>query len=824
MKRIFLSLLFIFQLSLGFCSDETPRFFEISDFSKGLNSHTSEFKLSSNQCAEAQNIRFNDKFGAFSKRNELLVAWDAGSSAITGLHRYYKSDGTNKTIIALGTTLKIGDSSATTTTTINAGLTDGKRWQFVTYKDVTIGVNGYDQPIKYDGHTTTTANTDNARTAGELCAQLGAPFAQLSSENGGNDLDASSWYQYKMAFYDGTVYSYSTARSNPILTGSTVQNITLTGIPIGPEGTTHRYIYRTLGAASQAIVEADTTFYLVADIADNTTLTIDDALADGDADDDDAPTWATASAGNNATPPLGSLCTINAERLFISGNKTYLSDVYWSDIFNPDYFNLEDYIEIRPDDGDKVTFLKTLAGVLFVGKTNTISKFTTTSDSDTNWTISDPYSSVGCPAPYSVDVSPVGILYAGRHGLYRFDGQVSYLISDAVTPETEDISQTNIEEVVGIYHDNEYHVAYTSVKSGAVVNDKELIYNLTRDAYTLDSKSINCYAAFNGSTDLGVLYSGSSTADGYVFAHTGSPISLGGRYQSDFDAGTYDDVAVSNTAENPILSLGWDCTVATWLTDLQAKNASINTVADITTYLPTALVARPDGTGTWTSPVYQIDASILDKLYWNETLRGGDITWQIRLDSDSDMTGIAWNTAVTNPNGSDISGITANNYIQLRANFSSSDITYSPKLYQTEGYVFKLLYSKVGDAYETSVLSVWESGWLNLGVEGYQKLIQRIKVFYEGTSGTLTFSLMNGEGDISQSFDINLATDPTTSINDKYTGQGGLKVYTWHPPLNSQSVRSPIGEWWKFRITENGIIDWTINKIQVKYILEEIYD
>jgi hypothetical protein len=311
-----------------------------------------------------------------------------------------------------------------------------------------------------------------------------------------------------------------------------------------------------------------------------------------------------------------------------------------------------------------------------------------------------------------------------------------------------------------------------------------------------------------------------------VFAHKGSPISLRGRYESDFDEGTYDDVSVSNTAENPILGLGWDCTVATWLTDLQARNALINTVADITTYLPSALVTRPDGTGTWTSPVYQIDADVLDKLYWNESLGSyGNVTWQIRLGATSaDTLTAAWNTAVTNPSGSDVSGITADHYIQLRANFTSTNVAYTPTIYKTEGYVFKLLYSKVGSVYESSILSVWESGWKNLGADGYKKNIQRIKVFYTGTSGTLTFNLKNEEGDIDQSFNIDLSVNPATSINDAYTGKSSTKVYTWHAPISTQTVRSPIGEWWKFRITENGLVDWSIEKIQVKFILEEIYD
>src|SRR3990167_7368747 len=121
-------------------------------------------------------------------------------------------------------------------------------------------MNGFEQPIKYDAKTDVTDNTDGHRTASDAVAELGAPFAEL---NTGSNLDASSWYQYKVAFYDDTTYSYSDARSNPILTGSSVRDISLTDIPLGPTGTTERYIYRTEGNASRAAVVADTDFFRV---------------------------------------------------------------------------------------------------------------------------------------------------------------------------------------------------------------------------------------------------------------------------------------------------------------------------------------------------------------------------------------------------------------------------------------------------------------------------------------------------------------------------------------------------------------------------------
>lgn len=802
MKNL-LAVCLIAFLSIG---AEQPRFHTIRGFEKGLNSHSSDFLTPDNQATVANDVRFNTGYGKLGKRPVMIQYGDAGATAINGMWRYYKSDGTKKLVIATSTLLRVGDDTAGTFQTIKTGLSDGKQWAFVTYKDIMIGMNGYDQSIKYDGKILITANTDGHRTASELCAQLGAPFAEL---NTGSNLDASSWYMYKIAFYDGTTYSYSTARSNPINTGSSVRDITLTDIPLGPTGTTQRIIYRTSGAASQAAVEATSTYYRVATIADNTTTTYNDAITDATIETDPAPTWATVSAGTNVTPPLGSLATVHKEKLFVSGNKTNTSDVYWSDTFNPQYFYPDDYRPIREDDGDAVTFVKTHLGILTIGKTTTIQKFYTDEINSDNWVVSDPFSSVGCVAQYSVSNSPLGIIYLARDGLYAFNGQNSTLLSDPVKPIIDDILSTNITAVSGIWFKNEYHLAYTSVESGELINNRVLVLDTIRSAYNIDRKYINSFASLSSGDDFGVLYLGSSDTDGYVWANEVKPLVLSKRLKSELDEGTYDDTATYGEEADPSLELAWDVTTdnLTGITDDK-----------------TGITDRPDTDGTWVSPVYEINAAALDLLYWNEELASGDITFQVRTGEVTpvDGTWTSYSTAVTDPNGSDLSGVTAAKYIQFRVNLSTTNIVSTPSLFTSNGFVFKMTYSKVGSTKESAVLSEWVSGFKDFGVEGYQKFIRRIKVFYTATSGTMTFNYANERGTADRSFTINFAIAPDTDTKDPYTGNNEQRIYTHYPPVNASTNPAPVGQFWKFSTSEEGLIGWEIDRIEVMYYIEEL--
>ncbi len=561
MKRILaLVTLGFFLFTSSGIAQPRKSFYHVIDFSKGLNTHISKWNLSANQSSETLNVRFNKQYSAVAKRPTFIQYGTVGSSAVTSLHRYYKADAT-KYLLATGSTyIYRGDDDTGKTgtfTTIGQGYTDGALWTWVTYQDNAIGMNGNQRPIKYDGKTDVTADTTEHRLAGYVVTDLGAPFAEMKT---GETLTGEKYFSYLIVFYDGITYTYSTARSNPIFTGpddaSDVRDIRLTDIPLGPAGTTNRYIFRTIAhsTASAAYGDDASDFLMVKDLGNNSVVVWNDDVAVGS--EPDSPNWAMVIvSGTDVTIPIGKYGVIHGEKLWIAGNSTYPSELYWSEAYTPDYFGVLDVEKIRPDDGDSITFLREQLGALIVAKENTVQKFYTDSASPANWYTSVPFSFIGCPAPYTVANSPLGIIYLGRKGLYRFNGQNSQLISDAVTPEIDDIRDTEFGNSIGFYWKNEYHLSYVSDSSGESITNRDLIYDIIRDAYTIDNVNIGAFCAFDSGTDYGILYSGSSDTDGVVYAHEGSPSGLVLRYKSAFDAGTYDDTMSYGTEDNPYISL-----------------------------------------------------------------------------------------------------------------------------------------------------------------------------------------------------------------------------------------------------------------------------
>ena len=822
LKRFILFLLLIPTLAWA---DSQPQFDILTDFSKGENSHISPYLTPTNEAVSAQNIRINSTYGGIAKRPVLSSYLSYGSAPINGLYRYYNNTTASQYNVVAITTYLMTDVSGSTVT-LKSALTTEKRWQFITFNNVVIGGNGADNCIKWDGVTQTTADTVGSRSANCLVADLGAPFATLAT---GSGLTASKWYKYKVGYYDGYYYYYSNSMSNTIKMGATTcKQVTLSNIPLGQNTTTHRYIFRTNGDTTQAGAESDTTYYMIHDIADNSTVSWVDSIADSGGSN--SPTWATVSAGINVTPPLATMFEINSSRIFSAGNPTYQSWIYFCDTTHPDFWLPSSYLSTRKDDGDVVTFVKNNLGVLTIGKTNTIQKAYTQGATST-WVVSDPFSNIGCPAPLSAQNTPMGIIYLGRNGLYLFSGTSSQLISDSITEEIQDILSSNLANVVGVYYNNEYRLAYTSAKSGSTINNKTFLYSFTRDAYVLDTENVNCFCYFNSGTDLGVLYSGSSASDGYVVAHSPSYGSLVSNSQAGLDAGTYTDTSSVLSADNnnPVLSNGWSCTIAGWLTDLQAKNASINTIADIITYLPNATIQTPNGSGTWVSPVYRINAAKLDKLYWNQSLGlYGGVSFQVRTGAVATPDGswTAYSTVTTNPNGADISGTAGNFYIQVKITLTTSNTQYPPKVFKANGYLFQIGYYPVGSNYETSYLTIWQTGWINFTkgsqYEGNMKMINRIKVFYTGTAGLLSFNILNDDGSCNQTFTIDLSLTGQSDTTGQVTNNGASKVFTYYPPMNSVANPTPVGQYFMYTITENGVVPWTINKVETQFSIQEL--
>lgn len=578
--------------------------YSLDDFSGGLSTKLSEYGLPSKYATIANNIRINSKYKSISRRTNLNTYGSADATEpITGIFRHYMKSGDKVLVVSHGDEIEKGADATGLFTQILSLSTGNRRWQFATWHDILIGTDGYNHPIKYDG---TSASA----------TYLGSALATLHGSGSG---PAAGAYTYKVSCYSATKEVLLNTASNTITANG--NDVDLSMIPICPDTilsttTTGRKIYRTESGGSTYKLLSNGT------IANNTAVTLTDSDVDG--------ALGAAYPAGDATyaPPLGRFLIVQNNRLFLANDPSnYPSRVYYSDDGSHDIFADDSYMDIRQNDGDTITFLKGVLGILTVGKNNTIQKiYIDGTDPVTDWAISDPFSYIGCQAPYSVTNSPLGLIYLARDGLYIFNGQYSVLLSEPVAPVIKDISPTDLETTWGIFHDNIYYLAYNSKESGEPSNNRVLVFDILGKAYSIDLLKINAFTAFNSGNDWGILYGGASDS-GNVYAYSNEINEVLHKRFLDF-TGLWDDMRyipedVGGNADSPILEIARTETID------ELSGIINNLVGDIN---------RQDTEGHYVSQPIRVGASALDKVYWNESMpaSGGSITFQFRSSSSGE--------------------------------------------------------------------------------------------------------------------------------------------------------------------------------------------
>ena len=759
-------LLFLFCLipSLLFAQDnqQTNLVYEFSDFSGGLNTKLSEYSLPKKQGIICENVRFNTKLNALTKRDETLTYGTADATeAITGMHRLYLKNATKVLLVTHGDEIEKGADATGVFTPILALSSGNYRWQWLTWNNIAIGTDGYNQPVKYDGSSAS-------------ATYLGTC---LATESGSGTGPAAGTYTYKVSFYTSTYEVLFGVASNSITVGASAKDITLSMIPIGPdsyggESVVGRKIYRVESGVWKLLSGSGATG--PGTITNNTTTSVTDS--DTTATGANYPT-VNGTTVFSATPPKGKLCLIHFNRLFIANDPNAPSRLYYSDDSSADYFVPTDYyFDIRPDDGDQITFIKTWLGILRVGKENSIqSFFTDGSTPSTDWSYSDPLTKIGCKAMYTAQVTPLGIFYLGSDGLYKFTGQYSQLISDAVTPVIKDIAEPNITNSWSEYHKSIYYMAYTSKSVGGSTNNRILLFDLLSNAYSIDTVSANSFCSFNSGTDWDVLYFGSSL-DGKVYTYQSQAYEIMHGRHSDF-TGTFTNAryiptAVGGDADNPVIEI--------------ARTEIINDMSG-TINAQTGTIDRGSLTGSYISQALNVGASTYNKAYWNESFSSSsdNVTIAIRSGSEEhDLDETHWEDELTDPSGSDISSLPdTKTWMQYRISLTTDAYTHSPTVIKANNYNVKITYNKEGSTGETSVPMRWKSGWSNFGYPNNNKVLKKLYAYYTGTSGTLTLTftakIYNQNTKVyeetTDTFNIDLTTNPNGYLeyftNGKMVGQ-----------------------------------------------------
>lgn len=115
-------------------------------------------------------------------------------------------------------------------------------------------------------------------------------------------------------------------------------------------------------------------------------------------------------------------CTMMNERAFMTGDPNYPTRVYYSTIGLPDYFPVENFRDIAPDDGDPNTGIFVFEGRLYVSKRNSMAIFNVNEFAPFEWVTTSKYLSVGTPAKQLIVDCDGVLIFVNRAGVYAWGG------------------------------------------------------------------------------------------------------------------------------------------------------------------------------------------------------------------------------------------------------------------------------------------------------------------------------------------------------------------------------------------------------------------
>ncbi len=512
--------------------------------------------MADNELVLADNVFVNHdgelrKRPGYSKLNAVEIT---GSSGIRGLYRYYhqvSGTTTGKTITASGTNLYIasGDTAPATFSKItftdtsrgtsgNDYFTTGKEWQFATIANAVYGVNGKERPVRYGPAASGALNTVYLRDYGCTNHMATPPTMVATDKTSGVGPSAGEWTY-------GITYLFDTGEESYLIEAATLNvqytqdasqhSVVLTFVPDlldAPTGygVTGLRLYRAPGAlhtdGRYRYWVTSGPWRYVKDIPSTGNTVTDDVTDDLLGAELAYQNYAAMENMDELTSTAGAYCVAaHANRLFFARNNTYPSRLWYSEDGLPNTRYPDNWMDVSLDDGDYITHIASLNEVLVIFKTNSVWALMGTGP--TTWALRQVIAGIGCVGLRAATQVDNAIVFAGKDGLYAFDGvtvrpappTIKQSIAGTDTGDDAYITLGYCQRrLFASLNDTNFGVTDYGGRHGACFTRSMDFggWSRWRSHTTGEGLEWSCFSAWNGASDGNRFFAGASR-DGFVY-------------------------------------------------------------------------------------------------------------------------------------------------------------------------------------------------------------------------------------------------------------------------------------------------------------------
>lgn len=161
------------------------------------------------------------------------------------------------------------------------------------------------------------------------------------------------------------------------------------------------------------------------------------------------------------------------------------SKLYWSDINSITSWNSANQAFISKNDGQSITGMEVLGDHLVIFKDRSIWLGFFTGDADVPFQFQKTQSHVGCASGYSIQKTENALIFFSDDGVYLFDGNNSYKISDRVTATIQGYNQTKNSSMVSMYQKTKNRFYLSSFSSASSTSNGVLTYDNYNNAFSI---------------------------------------------------------------------------------------------------------------------------------------------------------------------------------------------------------------------------------------------------------------------------------------------------------------------------------------------------
>lgn len=176
------------------------------------------------------------------------------------------------------------------------------------------------------------------------------------------------------------------------------------------------------------------------------------------------------------------------------------STVYWSEIGEPEAFSPENFAEIRTNDGDRITGMRSYAGSLIITKQKSFHRLT--GSDPTNFLLQELSDQYGCLSNQAMVLYENKLWFLDQKGICEYNGANITIISNKIQPIFDSMNiSAALERATAIHYKQQNEVWFAIPTDGATTNNTVIVFDYLSNVWTV-YKGLNPSCLFLGTGSL----------------------------------------------------------------------------------------------------------------------------------------------------------------------------------------------------------------------------------------------------------------------------------------------------------------------------------